>query len=120
LSGVDGERRNHMGGHMKKKPTTPYFTRRLLIRASRLGLQWDYNRQLSERIAEVPDLMYPVELFFIHNHRHGQPCEPHMRCMISLEQFKKGLVVFCDMPFEFFAKLPKMRILVNRREALKR
>ena len=92
----------------KKKPNTLNFTRKLLIEASRLGLKWDYNRQLSERIAEVPDLKYPVELFFIHTHRYGQPCEPHIRCMISLEPFKND-VVFCDVPFEFFAKLPKMR-----------
>jgi hypothetical protein len=98
----------------KKRRTflTPYFTRKLLIEASRLGLEWDYNRQLSERIAEVPDLKYPVELFFIHTHRYGQPCEPHIRCMISLEPFKKS-VVFCDMPFEFFNKLPRMRIPVT-------
>lgn len=98
----------------KKERNTPYFTRKLLIEASRLGLEWDYNRQLSERIAEVPDLKYPVELFFIHTHRCGQPCEPHIRCMISLEPFKET-VVFCDMPFEFFAKLPKMRARIPAR-----
>jgi hypothetical protein len=86
----------------------PYFTKKLLIEASRLGVKWDFNRQISERIAEVPDLNYPVVDFLFHDHRYGQPCERHIRCVISLEPFKED-VVFCDMPIEFFKKLPKMR-----------
>ena len=45
----------------KTKPNTPYFSRNLLIEASRLGLKWDYNRQISERIAEVPDRIGTLE-----------------------------------------------------------
>lgn len=93
---------------------TPYFTRSLLIEVSRLGLEWNYNRQISERIAEVPDLKYPVDLHFIHTHRHGRPCDPHMRCVLSLEPFK-GVVVVCDMPFWFFNKLPKVRTPLKER-----
>ena len=93
---------------MKKKPNTRYFTRNLLIEASRLGLQWDYNRQLSEQIAEVPDGKYPVDLAFVHKHRHGQPSEPHVRCVISLEPFSDAAVI-CDVPTEFFEKLPWVR-----------
>lgn len=90
---------------MKKKPNTRYFTRRLLIEASRLGLRWDYNRQLSERIAEVPDRKYPVDLAFVHRHRHGQP---HVRCVISLGPVQDDWVI-CDVPTEFFEKLPRVR-----------
>ena len=93
---------------MKKKPNTRYFTRNLLIEASRLGLRWDYNRQLSERIAEVPDRKYPVSLAFVHEHRHGLPSEPHVRCVISLEPFSDSVVVF-DVPTEFFERLPRVR-----------
>lgn len=85
----------------------PYFTRKLLIQASRLGLLWDYNRQLSEKIAEVPDLKYQVEFHMPHHHRHFEPCEMHIRCIISLAPFKQD-VVFCDVPVEFFNKLPRM------------
>jgi hypothetical protein len=84
----------------------PYFTRELLIEASKLGLKWDYNRQISEQIAEVPDLKYQVIFHMFHYHRRFKPCEKHVRCMISLEPFKKT-VVFCDMPVEFFKKLPR-------------
>jgi hypothetical protein len=93
---------------MTKSHKTPYFTRKLLIEAARLGRKWNYNRQLSERIAEVPDLKYPVEFYFVHNHRFGRPSEPHIRCMISLAPFE-DTVVFCDVPPEFFKKLPRKR-----------
>jgi hypothetical protein len=91
-----------------KKRSTPYFTRNLLIRASRLGLKWDFNRQFSDEIAEVPDHKYPVEAYFVHNHRHGRPSEPHIRCVISLEPFK-DTVVICDVPTKFFEALPRMK-----------
>lgn len=90
----------------KHSKSVPYFTRKLLIEVSRKGLEWDYNRQLSERIAEVPDLKYPVEMSFVHEHRHGLPSEPHIRTVISLEPFSKAFVV-ADMPIEFFDKLPR-------------
>jgi hypothetical protein len=90
------------------KPNTLYFTRKHLIQAARLGQKWDFNRQLSDQIAEVPDLKFPVEACLVHNHRHGVPSEPHIRCMISLEPFNDG-AVFCDVPTNYFKKLPKMR-----------
>jgi hypothetical protein len=121
LHKTQATRRNQM---KQQALTIPYFTRKLLIEASRLGLKWDYNRQISERIAEVPDLNYPVELWITHSHRHRRACEPHIRCMISLELFKSD-VVFCDMPFEFFDKLPRIQIpvkhsTVSARRAAKR
>jgi hypothetical protein len=85
---------------------TPYLTRSLLIEVSRRGHKWDFNRQLSERIAEVPGGNYPVELFFVHRHRHGEPSEPHIRTVISLEPFSNAFVV-ADVPIEFFDKLPR-------------
>lgn len=88
-------------------PKIPYFTRKLLIEASEKGLKWDFNRQISEQIAEVPDLKYPVIFHMPHHHRRFKRCEEHIRCMISLEPFKKTFV-FCDMPIEFFKKLPRM------------
>lgn len=90
-----------------KTKKIPYLTRALLIKASRLGLKWDYNRQLSERIAEIPDHRYEVEFAMTHHHRHFMPCEEHIRCVISLTPFKQD-VAFCDVPIEFFKKLPRM------------
>lgn len=75
-----------------KKSGTPYFTRSLLIQASRLGVKWDFNRQLTDQSAEIPNLKYPVQAFLIHHHRHGVRCEPHIRAMISLAPFQDGSV----------------------------
>lgn len=93
----------------KISKTTPYFTRDLLIEAARLGIEWNYNRQLSERIAEVPDRKYKIEFCMPHHHRHFVKCEEHIRCVISLAPFRKTVVI-CDMPVDFFLKLPTMPI----------
>lgn len=97
-----------------KTKTVPYFTRKRLIEVSKKGLKWDYNRQLSERIAEVPDLKYPVEMFFVHHHRHGLPSEPHIRTVISLKPFSDSLVI-ADVPTEFFNRLPRMTPKVSKK-----
>ena len=86
----------------------PYFTRKLLMDASRLGVEWDFNRQISEKISEVPSgLKFPVTFFMEHNHRRMKRCEPHVRCVILLEP---GRDVICDVTIEFFQKLPMVRI----------
>lgn len=86
----------------------PYFTRAFLMDASRLGIEWDYNRQISEEISEVPSgLRFPVTFFMEHNHRRMKQCEPHMRCVIMLEP---GRSVICDVSMEFFQALPMVRI----------
>ena len=90
----------------KSQQTIRYFTRSKLIEASELGLKWDFNRQISKTIAEVPDLKYPVVLHLDHNHRHGHPCEPHIRCVVSLGDMNMTV----DVPTEFFKKLPTIRI----------
>ena len=86
----------------------PYFTRKLLMDASRLGIEWDFNRQISEEISEVPSgLRFPVTFFMEHNHRRMKRCEPHVRCVIMLEP---GQSVICDVTNEFFENLPMVRI----------
>ena len=84
-----------------------YFTRELLIAAAQLGVKWDYNRQIDDSIAEVPDGKYPVVFWMPHHHRHFVPCEEHIRCMISLKPFA-DTVVFCDVPESFWLGLPSV------------
>ncbi len=86
----------------------PYFTRKLLIEASRMGIEWDYNRQISEKISEVPSgLRFPVTFFMEHNHRRMKRCEPHVRCVIMIEP---GRTVICDVSVEFFQSLPMVQV----------
>lgn len=86
----------------------PYFTRALLMDASRLGIEWDFNRQISEKISEVPSgHKFPVMFFMEHNHRRMKRCEPHVRCVIQIGPRQQ---VICDMTIEFFQSLPMVRI----------
>jgi hypothetical protein len=95
----------------------PYFTRQLLMDASRLGIEWDFNRQISEKISEVPSgLRFPVTFVMEHNHRRMQRCEPHVRCVIMLEP---GRYVICDVTIEFFQSLPKVQIRAHLLERSK-
>ena len=85
---------------------TPYFTKALLIEASKAGIDWDFNRQIDDSIDEVSDLKYPVFQSFEHHYRHGERCETHMRCVITINPFTESIVV-CDVPIDFFKKLPR-------------
>lgn len=86
----------------------PYFTRKLLMDASRLGIEWDFNRQISENISEVPSgLKFPVTFFMEHNHRRMQRCEPHVRCVIQIGPRQQ---VICDVTTEFFQSLSMVQV----------
>jgi hypothetical protein len=71
---------------MAKKPQTVqktfvYLTKAMLVEVARKGPEWDYNRQLSLAVADLPDDIYVVTLHFPHHHRRMQPCPTHMRCV---------------------------------------
>lgn len=86
----------------KKKRNMPYFTRKLLVEASRLGLEWGYPWQISERIAEVPDQKYLVQTVIKIDGTN------YVTCVISLKPFR-DTVVCCDVPLSFyFGRLPWM------------
>jgi len=90
----------------------PYLTRNELIEIADTGVEWDYNRQLcSEKIRQLPDdseIVYPVEHHFLHEHRCFEPCETHMRLVISIP----GSIATADVPLSYFESLPKARCVV--------
>lgn len=95
---------------MKKNQFTltrlPYVTFDHLCEIGDEGIKWDYNRQIdSDYIREnVPcDSRFLVTMHFEHNHRHMEPCEPHMRLVIEMGN---GLA-FADVPMSYFRKLPR-------------
>lgn len=95
----------------KRTVAIPYFTRKLLMDASRLGIEWDFNRQISEEISEVPTgAKFPVTFYMEHNHRRMKRCEPHVRCVIQIGPSQQ---VICDMTIEFFQALPMVCIPVH-------
>lgn len=93
----------------KKEPNTPYFTRKLLTEASRMGLEWDYPNQISERIEEVPDQKY-----LVHDVIKFDGTD-FVTCVISLKPFRET-VVYCDVPLSFyFKRLPWMHTRYGHR-----
>lgn len=95
----------------------PYFTRELLMDACRLGIEWDFNRQISEEISEVPTgAKFPVTFYMEHNHRRMRRCEPHVRCVIQIGPRQQ---VICDMTIEFFQALPLVRVPARLVEGFK-
>jgi hypothetical protein len=84
-----------------------YFTKQLLLEAADKGPEWDFNRQLNpEPIRELPEAIgFPVVLAMKHCHRHCQPAEEHIRCMILVEP-DNDVAAFADVPWEFWNRLP--------------
>jgi hypothetical protein len=81
------------------------------VEAAEKGPEWDFNRQLNpEPIKELPeDMGFPVELALKHHHRHGQPAEQHVRCMVLVEP-DKDVVALVDVPVEFWNRLPYRKV----------
>jgi hypothetical protein len=88
-----------------------YFTKALLVRCAKMATKWDYNRQLSMKVRQLPDMHFPVLVSMVHNHRNFVECEEHMRCMVGLAPGGAALIV--DMPVEFFNALPSIRRMVS-------
>lgn len=93
-----------------------YFTKELLKEAARNAVKWDFNRQLDrDAVSAIPDnCRYPVELWFTHHHRHGEPAEKHIRAQVAMDAAPKGGVAFVDMPLDFWERLPKYPVRIRK------
>lgn len=83
-----------------------------------LSLSWDaakrqYNRQLdSDRLEKNidPDGVHILEMFMIHEHKHGLKCEPHARCrvLIKVKGKDEPVEAWLDIELGKFDKLMDM------------
>ena len=84
-----------------------YVRRSHLCQIADNAERWDYNRQLdSKSIRTLPKnrkIVYPVVKTLMHEHRHGQPCELHMRLVVEMSDG----IAFADVPLNYFDGLPK-------------
>ena len=89
----------------------PYLTRNEMIEIADDGVEWAYNRQLcSNKIRQLPydpEIVYPVEEHFYHEHRWHQASETTMRLVIMIP----GSFVTADVPLSYFESLPKAHYL---------
>lgn len=63
------------------------FTKGVLESVNRMALVMRYNRAAApEFLEKLPDDKFYTPKFELpHEHRAGQPCEPHMRCVFEHE-----------------------------------
>lgn len=60
------------------------FTKETLILANNFALKLGYNRALdAEKLQTMPeDSLWAVTFTMMHEHKAGQPTDPHVRCML--------------------------------------
>lgn len=78
-----------------------------------------YNRTLpDELIASLPDdTFFPIIFTLLHEHKAGQPCEPHMRCIILTPKVKgHRQQLILDMEMGIFDRLPEVEVPENNSE----
>ena len=90
--------------------TIEYFTKALLLRASREAQEIGYNRQLNEdALAELEEnTCYPVTFSMLHEHIAGKLVEPHVRCLVRVSNEREPLQI--DMSMAFFENLPRKTV----------
>ena len=82
-----------------------YFTKALLLLASKEAKEVGYNRQLDdELIAGLEAIYYPVVFTMMHEHIAGKLVDPHVRCLVRVSNEVSPLQVDCSMAF--FENLP--------------
>lgn len=65
---------------------------------------WDYNRQVEPGIIQrfSDGAEFDLIPMMPHYHKAGEPCEEHLRCVLSRED---QVLAFIDMPNAFFQAL---------------
>ena len=105
------------------------FDKANLTLANNLAIKLDYNRAIEpEYLKSTPDdSLWAVTFNMIHEHKAGQPTEPHIRCM--LQDFepiagqpnmwkvnKNAPPLFVDCVTEVFERLPETAPVVEMTE----
>lgn len=78
--------------------TIPYITKKQLVKANAIAIKRGYNRALREDfVAALSDgLLFPVIYYFVHSHKQGEPCEPHIRVVLAVDGDGSKVVIDCD------------------------
>ncbi len=82
-----------------------YFSKRALLDANAEAIRTKRNRSLyQERVAELPDLLFPVGFSFPHN-------DHEMRVSITVgPQLEQLTQVWLDIPFTTYHDLPEAEV----------
>jgi hypothetical protein len=82
---------------------TRVFTKGALKSVNTMAQVQGYNRVTDEKFLErLPDAFYVPRYVLLHEHKAGQPCEPHVRCVFDHE----GDMFTIDVEMGCWDKLP--------------
>lgn len=86
--------------------TVRFFTKALLVKAAAIAAKRGYNRGLSQEFLDnLPDsFKYPVCHHFVHQHKAGKLCEPHIRAGFAYDT--SGICALIDCDWNLFYDLP--------------
>lgn len=84
-----------------------YFDKTALVIAAKIAEARGYNRQLDVKALEAgldDNQGYPVSFSMLHEHAAGERVDPHVRCMIVVNE--DGDTVMLDTDLGLFNGLP--------------
>jgi len=87
-----------------------FFTYEQLVKATRIAIERDYNRQFDlDQIEDLPrDGRFPITFEMPHEHRAGEPVPMHMRCAVTLDSSGGG--GFLDTDLELWNSLGTVEV----------
>jgi hypothetical protein len=65
---------------------------------------WQYNRRVADQIVYADD-NFKLVPSMEHEHRNGEPCEPHLRTAVFGAKDEGKLLAFLDMPYAVWETL---------------
>mgnify|MGYP003650023387 FL=1 len=93
-------------------PPIPVITKQQLVNANQWAIDIGYNRAVEsdplEKLLDNYDeeIRFPILLSIVHEHKGGEPCEPHMRCEIILGP--TGPKILVDVDMDMFQRLERI------------
>ena len=92
----------------------PVISKQQLVGANEWAINIGYNRAVESAPLEKllnnydEETRFPILLSFLHEHKDGEPCEPHMRCQIFLGPTGPDILVDVDM--DLFKRLDRVSV----------
>ena len=90
--------------------TIRFFTKKMLAKMNTVAVKRGYNRAFKDDfVSSLPDSQkFPVIFHFVHSHKKGVECEPHVRVVIAFGANGDKDCLDCD--WKLFYDLPTVTL----------
>lgn len=85
------------------------FSKTDLVHAADMTDTWNFNQGVSNKVRELPDILFPVISSVPHSTRGGEVCEQHMRCVVLLKRDGLPCIGTFDVPLDFYDSLLEVK-----------